>query len=349
MSFNPAPLIVDEVQDPRWLSWALSQGRDPVTVNAVKVVETLGPSCLKVRLELEFAKQPVDVPKNLCFKGIFNPKLPEYLASGVQETEANFYRYNAPKLTVRVPPSVYAGVDPATKAGVIVMHDMVAKGGKFLTALSPYTSVQAHRSLDQLARLHGGSWNADVSKMPWIRERLTWIVNSGTVPAAKITDMMNGERGLPLTKDLYSGERIYAAVTALAKRNESLPGCFVHGDCHAGNVFEIDGEIGLCDWQVLQTGHWSIDAAYHIGAALSVEDRRKHEVELLKHYLDCLARHGGPTVPWDTAWAQYQEAVAYGFMMWAMTQRVDPAITHEFVKRLGTAVMDHETFKKLGV
>ncbi|MBV2149105.1 DUF1679 domain-containing protein [Sphingobium sp. AS12] len=110
-----------------------------------------------------------------------------------------------------------------------------------------------------------------------------------------------------------------------------------------------DGHIGLIDWQVLQRGHWSVDVAYHIAAALDIEDRRSSERELLLYYLERLATHGGDAVPFDAAWRYYCEALPYGLMMWGITQRVEPAIVNRFVTRLGTAVMDHGSLDLLGV
>lgn len=350
IQLSPAPMALKEVLDPAWLSQALSQGRELVSVQAVEVVETLGPSALKIRLVAEFGgSPPADIPKALCIKGIFDPRFTDYLKSGAQEAEANFYRLCAAQLNVRVPRAVYSASDPETRAGVTIMEDLVPQGARFLTALSPYAPEQAKRSLDQLARLHGGSWETPASDMPWIVPKLASIAAGQPVAAARVTEVLQGPRGAPLPQALRSGDRIYAAVRALAARGEALDSCYIHGDAHAGNVYEIGGELGLIDWQLLQRGHWSLDIAYHIAAALTIEDRRRHETDLLRYYLEALTQHGGKPPAWDEAWLRYREAVAYGFLMWAITMRVDPAITDEFVARLGTATADLDTFGLLGV
>jgi hypothetical protein len=41
--------------------------------------------------------------------------------------------------------------------------------------------------------------------------------------------------------------------------------------------------------------------------------------------------------------------MAYGFFMWAITQKVEPAIVEEFNRRLGLAVTELGTFELLGV
>lgn len=43
----------------------------------------------------------------------------------------------------------------------------------------------------------------------------------------------------------------------------------------------------------VQRGPWYLDVGYHIASALTVEDRRAHEDELVRHYLDRLVAAGG--------------------------------------------------------
>jgi hypothetical protein len=253
--------------------------------------------------------------------------------------EASFYRDCAAELTVRVPRALYAGVDPETFAGVIVMQDEVPRGTRFLTALSPYTPEQAAMSLDQLARLHGGGWGGDPARHPWLVSKLGYLSDFQGVPGPRLTELLQGERGERLPDAVRDGPRIYAALKALAARGERLPTTFVHGP---------EG-IGLIDWQLLQRGDWSLDAAYHIAAVLEVEDRRRSEQDLLRHYLERLAAHGGEPPTWDEAWRRYRQSTVYGYFLWAITLRVQPEIIHTFVTRLGTAAADHDGFGLLGV
>ncbi len=348
MAFSTAPIESDVVQTPEWLSQALSQGRDPVTVKRVEVVETLGPSALKIRMKLIYDEPRADLPDAVCLKGIFDPSLRQWLDSGAQQTEALFYRDVAPGLNVRVPSCFYAGIDADTKNVVIIMEDLVPQGVTFMSAMSPYTPEQVRSSLDQLAALHGGTWDLPHEKWPWVTSKMAGFT-SGAVSAERITELMAGERGNSLTSEIRSGAKIFSGIAALAEREKTLPKVFVHGDSHGGNVYQTAaGEIGLIDWQVLTRGHWSIDVAYHMAAALDIEDRRANEAELLDHYLDRLAAHGGNPPSRDEAWRQYRESFPYGLLMWGMTQRVEAQIVNRFVGRLGAAAMDHESFRLLG-
>jgi aminoglycoside phosphotransferase (APT) family kinase protein len=142
---------------------------------------------------------------------------------------------------------------------------------------------------------------------------------------------------------------VRAAMQALGRLPEDSPRCMLHGDTHAGNVFATAAGPGLLDWQLIQRGTWATDVAYHIGAVLETEDRRRSEWDLLRDYLDSLGELGAPTPSWDSAVALYRQHLAYGFFLWAMTQFTPEELTTNTIRRLGHAVEDNGTFELLGV
>src|SRR5690606_4722344 len=148
---SPAPTDQDVALSPEWLSMVLGRPGAPVKVTGVKVVETLKTMASKIRFEAEC--DGLAKPRTLCVKGFFDPEMAR--SAGVNSrSEARFYMEIAPRVDVHVPDCVYAGIDEATGHGIILMEDVVAQGGRFLTALEPYTPDQAHGSLEQLAKLH---------------------------------------------------------------------------------------------------------------------------------------------------------------------------------------------------
>ena len=126
--------------------------------------------------------------------------------------------------------------------------------------------------------------------------------------------------------------------------------CVLHGDTHSGNAY-LDAEGRACwfDWQVVQRGHWSVDVAYHLGTVLTIEDRRAHEVELLEHYLAELASHGVTAPSFDEAWDAYTLGFTWGYFLWAITRISSRAVVLLHIPRLGAALTDHDTFRRLGV
>lgn len=353
LPFAPAPLDMQQVLDPRWLSQALSVGRGPVSIAKVTLVEQIGFTAINLRIEVDYAAPPPGgLPTSLCIKGVFDEKYTDvYLKSGIQKTEGLFYRDCAPTLDVHVPACYYAGIDEETMAAVIVMEDLKARGARFLSVLDPYSFDQLHQSLDQIARLHGGTdGGRGEARFPWAIRRLDLLAEGASgVSPEKLGQLLQDLRGNALPEAIRSGERLYEGLRALVRRSTDVPTCVLHGDIHAGNLFDSPQGIGILDWQVLQLGHWSIDVAYHIASTLEIVDRRAHEQEFLRYYLARFAEHGGTAPKWEDAWRLYRQAVPYGYFMWGVTQRVTPAIINQFVTRLGTALADHDSYGLLGV
>lgn len=347
-TFNPAPVVLETVLDPVWLSRALSCNGQTIEVESVDIVDQFGPSATKVRMNLGYSPEyPNELPASICLKGFFGEDAAKYLSSDAQWCETNFYRQCAKALPLRLPRCLYAGVDDKTRAGIILMEDLISAGARFLTALEPYSTQQAASSLDQLALLHAATSSENTfSRWPWVVSKLPML--SKLVPPPKLTELLKGEKGEGLPDSVRDGKRVCAALQALNDRDRNVTQCFVHGDAHAGNIFQTDQGAGIVDWQLLQRGHWSLDVAYHIAAVLDVHDRENAEQDLLRYYLERFASHGGMAPTWDEAWNHYRESIAYGYFLWGITLRVDPPIIKQFVYRLGSAVAAHDSLGRLG-
>jgi aminoglycoside phosphotransferase (APT) family kinase protein len=262
--------------------------------------------------------------------------------------EARFYRDLAPTLPLEVPPCVHAGIDAVTGHGLVLMHDLVDAGSTFLTALSPYSVEQAAATLAQLARLHHADPARCAGGVGWLAPRLAGYLYA--VDETRLQSLLDDGRCAAFSPQIAQASRVRAAFAAVAERGAAHAGCVIHGDAHAGNLYLTpDGAPGLIDWQVLQLGPWAFDVAYHLTAVLDVPDRAARERSLLAHYLDVRRSLGDDVPPLDDAWDAYRDAMAYGFYMWAITQRVERPVIETFVTRLGLAVEHHETFERLGV
>jgi aminoglycoside phosphotransferase (APT) family kinase protein len=338
---SPAPRSLDEALSPTFLTLALG-----VPVHGVTVVESLGGVATKVRFRID---TDPGACADYCMKGLLGNEAPQPGHVRITRTEAGFYRDLAPRAGVAVPVCRYAGIDPVVGNGLVVMEDVVAQGGRFLSALEPYSVEEARSSLDELATLHATHWGAPVrASPPWLRNRLADLAETPLRSPEELQKLLDDERGDPLPGELRDARRLTAALRALALRTANRPQALVHGDAHAGNIYVLAGRTALIDWQLLQRSHWSIDVAYHIGAALSVEVRRQAERELLDHYLDRLAGLGVPDVPArEAAWRDYRAGVTYGLYLWGSTRKVPPPVIHEFCLRLGTAVADLDSLALL--
>jgi len=342
-AFDAAPTRLDEVVDPKWLTAMLAQRWPGVVVTRVEIVETLVTMATKVRVALEIEGGGADVPTALCIKGVLTDTGAPPSASIV---ETLFYAQAAGTLGVRVPQPVHASLNAAGDNGVLVMIDQIAAGGHFCTALDPFSPDQAIDGLDQLAKLHAEAWaGTPMFGTLWIPRFLDRISAAPIMPLSVLQDLLDGPRGAPLPPAIRSAERLQQGLERLAAQVRTRPNCLVHGDAHAGNVFrDAQSRLGLVDWQILQKGEWAQDVAYHLAAVLTPEDRRAHERHLLEHYLRRVAMLGGPIIDANEAWTRYRAAMVYGYFLWAITRKVDPDIIHEFVRRLGLAVDDLDSF-----
>ena len=340
--FEPAPTQLDDVLDPAWLTGMLSTRWPDAIVRDVTVVETLVTQATKVRLVLDVAGVGDEEPMDICIKGILTPTQVPRTASVV---ETRFYRECAAHQPVRVPRCIYAALNLAGDNGVIVMHDEIAAGGMFLSALVPFTPEDTRQTLEQLARLHAAGWHdRPLFYRPWVPRFLDQIGAAPMMPLDRLQALLDGPKASRLPPAVKDAVRLQGGVGALAAQVRERPACLVHGDAHAGNIYRSAEGFGLVDWQVLQKGEWAQDVAYHLAAVLSPDDRRAHERTLLDHYRDRLAALGGPRLDADEAWLRYRAAMIYGYFLWAITQRVDPEITEVFTHRLGIAVDDLDSF-----
>ncbi|KMS51678.1 hypothetical protein V474_03340 [Novosphingobium barchaimii LL02] len=338
MTFDPAPSTLDVVVSPEWLTAMLRQRWPDARVVAVEVKELLATQATKVRLALETSGGDETMPRAICIKGVLTDTGAMASSSLV---ETRFYRDGAEYLPVQTPACIHAGFSADAERGVIVMHDIKAAGGVFLSALSPVTLDEAMRSVAQLAALHAFSWNDPrADSFGWVPRFLDQIGSRPIMPTEKLQLLLDGPRGDALSHAIKDAGRLERAVAALARQGHEQPALLLHGDAHAGNIYRDAGGIGIVDWQIFQRGEWALDIAYHIAAIFSPEERRMHEGALLDFYRIRLAEMGGPEITAEAAWSRYRVALIYGYYLWSITQKVEPAITNLFVHRLGTAVDD---------
>jgi Phosphotransferase enzyme family len=327
----------EELLDPAWLQAALDDIDDNDTIVAV---ETTGTS--KTRLEkLQFA---------VTLNGPQGQRVNHYCAkanldgSGGAPLEVEFYNVVAPRLDIRRPGVHYAAVDGP--ASIIVMDDIVALGGQFMNPHVPITPDIARDTLAQLACLHGQTWGLSrVADIPWLGFGLERFVNMHDADA--LQRLLDDGRAEGFPAEICSGPNLMAALREQLSLGVTS---MLHGDTHTGNVYlDPEGRGCFFDFEVVQTGHWAQDVAYHLGTALSIEDRRAHEEDLLRFYLAELAANGAPAPSFDEGWDMYRRSFGYGYLLWVITmiRGRDEVLQH--MPRLGAALTDHQTYRLLGI
>ncbi|AWK71121.1 aminoglycoside phosphotransferase [Rhodococcus oxybenzonivorans] len=343
------PDTLEEALSPQWLTAALEPRYAGIEVREV----IPGPVVDRVSTNARFTivcerDTPDGLSSSLCVKGYFNDQGRE--ARSVGEREACFYRDLAAGSGVRTLRGVYADFDPATHHGVVITEDVVAEGGVFLDADSHFTPDQAAESLSQFARLHATTWGrAQWAETTWLKPKLDGALRAwgADTITARIDENLNGPNGLRVPAEVRDARRLTEAYSALVgtlqSEHASSDWCVIHGDAHVGNLFlDPMGAPSLVDWQLVQRGMWYLDVGTHIATALTVDDRRRSEKDLLWHYLDCLASHGIALPSRDAAWRALSRGIVRGFFLWGITAKVAPHLIEILLHRLGTAVADHD-------
>jgi hypothetical protein len=343
--FATVPATLEKALAPEWLEQALAPVSRGARVTSVERVEVIRTVATKVRVRVRFEGE-CDA-RAFCLKGLLDVDDGTARGGPTCVKEADFYGKIAPRVPVRVPECVVRVIDRERQQAVIIMRDLVADGAQFCSALEPLTGNDAAASLEQIALLHGGSHLLETA--PWITRRIDDLAQARYVPVPQLQQLLDGPRGEGLPVHVRSAERLVAAMRLLAARDGGLRQFLVHGDAHAGNLYRTDGGFGLIDWQLLQRGGWALDVAYHVCAVLPVSAAEQEERALLDHYLAAAGALGCELPEREEAWRQYREAVLYGYYLWAITRRVEPAIIKVFAQRLGAAVTRHDSHRLLGM
>ncbi|KAF5566227.1 aminoglycoside phosphotransferase, partial [Fusarium napiforme] len=148
-SNEPLPLTVDDLKK-QWFTQILKE-----PVKDIEVIEIIHGTVSKVSVKLTFPNDTDDSVSIVCVKGGFNRDVRESLLSlyviyRLDELEAEFYYYLAPKLKIPFPPVLYAGTDTVNGQGIVVMADLKAEGYTFGNPLEAWTVERVRLSVEQL-------------------------------------------------------------------------------------------------------------------------------------------------------------------------------------------------------
>jgi aminoglycoside phosphotransferase (APT) family kinase protein len=130
------------------------------------------------------------------------------------------------------------------------------------------------------------------------------------------------------------------------------PVTLLHGDAHIGNTYVLpEDKVGFLDWQVVRGGNWSQDMGYFAMGALTLEDRRACEADLVEEHRRALGLPEGRRPGREEAWLRYRASPAYGLPIWLSTLGTDGFQTHEvsatLVERYAAAFMELDSLGAL--
>jgi ecdysteroid kinase len=299
-------------------SGSLRAGRLTGFESAVVGTGQMGTS---VRYRLSYDGDATDAPRSVVCK--FASSDPTSRSTGVTlrtyEVEVSFYRDVARTVGMTIPACLAAEIDLATGEFVLVLEDLApcVQGDQ----LAGCTVDQAALAMDELAKLHAPRWNDPALAT------VEWLNRNNGDEAQAFSEVFLPQL-LPGFLDRYA-DRLQPDEVQLAEllmqrigrfiRDRPGPRAVQHGDYRLDNMLFGTAEGGhplaVVDWQTVVWGPPAFDASYFLGAGLPVDDRRRHERELVRRYHEGLRAGGVTDYSWDALWLDYRRYAFGGFLM----------------------------------
>jgi len=287
-------------------------------------------------------------PTYICLKGGFNPAMLAMegyseILKKMYSKEVEFFNVVAPTLTNINLPKVWKAVEnPEQGQGILVMDDL-SKAHTFGDPVEDWPVERVKAGVEQLAALHAGTWGATPTKEYSSYEAVMLGL------ALNWEAMVLSDDRPPAPEEIRNQERTVAALKKHFTTKNPKFVAVLHGDPHIGNTFiDADDKPYFLDWQTHYIGTAFHDVTYFVLGALSVEDRRAHEMEIFDHYLKALAKFGGPTLSTDDeeVMTEYKKTSICG-MGWVLTpyQMQGRERVFAMCKRYNAAMVDHKTIE----
>jgi hypothetical protein len=309
MTASLLPATPDDI-GPGWLTEVLAPRHPGLVVDAVEVVEVHEVTNTHARLRLDHDGGTAAPDLLFCKLPPLDPGRRETIArTGMGRREALFYASLAPLLDVRVPDAHAALHDERDGSFVLLLEDLTSSGCTVSDGPTGVAPDAAAGALEDLAAMHVRFEDPArrAAEAPWVQ------------PTGPGSDYAVGmlQYGLDHHRDRL-GDDFAAVAEVYIDRRHALhevwhdgPLTVIHGDPHIGNVFDDHGRTGFLDWGIVNVGAAMRDVGYFLTMALTVDDRRRHERDLLRHYLDARAAAGRATLGFDEAWRQHRLQAAY--------------------------------------
>jgi hypothetical protein len=345
------PMKVEEVTA-AWLTEALQERYPGVEVLRLEHGKFISGTGSKLQLKPTYNQAGLDygLPPSLFAKGGFDWHEVAFKAS--YQAEARFFRDWRPKIEANLPKGYYGGWN--ADQGIALMEDLNLRGVRFGGGdASPLSVDTAASVLKLLARIHAPFWNQpEVMGLRSLGERVGLNFVDTLLEPGHYAQCLSEKRGSTKPKAFHDVNRVLAGLKANWAQADTGPQTFVHGDAHQGNMFfEADGAPGYLDFQAYVRCSSLHDANYMIVGSLDPEDRRQHDRELVKLYLEELRLLGVPDVwPWDEAWERFKRHTMHGMLWFTTPVAMQPIeVVEPSGIRFGLAAADYDLANLLGI
>jgi len=332
---------------PDWMTAALSRHHPDAVVDRVTVVLRDDGTNKRARLALTYSSG--SGPATVFAKAV-DPEHAELVAltSGLYHEPRLFT--SGVELGLEHPLVYTALVDEDRHDFLMIMEDVVARGADPRDSTRPMSIDQVASGVRGLARMHSRFWGGRLDTYPTLDWLEPFVAFEGMryaplhIAHERLGDTVPAEipalGGTELFDDIWA--RYIGTLTTTAPT-------LLHGDPHIGNTYLLpDDEVGFLDWQMARRGNWSLDLGYFLQGALTIEDRRRGERELLAEYRGALELPADEMPSADEVWLRYRASVAHGLAIWMATLSGGDAwqgadICLALAQRYGAAFVDLET------
>jgi aminoglycoside phosphotransferase (APT) family kinase protein len=363
-SLAEIPPSVDALT-PEWLTAALCKGHPGAWVTDVSTGSGSDGSTSRRALRVHYndVGREAGLPTSVYSKS--TPKFTSRaitVPSAALESEALFYDRVRPVLDVEAPQGYYMAVDARSGRSMFLMEDVATtKNVTFGDPTKHYIDRgRAESIVTTLAAVHGTLWESPrfAGDLTAIKPAERWQMDVNDMIDFPSRTMIGFDRAEAVFPDEFRRRRAEvwpAFMNSLALHN-SGPSTLLHSDVHSRNWYLTpNGGMGLYDWQCISRGIWALDVAYALSSALTVEDRRAWECDLIGLYVDRLHAAGGPALPFDDAWLAYRQQPFHGLAFWLYTigaGRLQPAMQPDEVslanlERMTNMIADLDSFDAL--
>jgi hypothetical protein len=293
-----------------WLTDALAARHPGVHVVDVEVTEAHEATNTHARLRLSY-DTPTRLPSAMFAKMLpLDPERRVLIArTGMGLLETRFYADLAGSVGLRVPEMYVAVHDDADGSFVLLVEDLASTGCTVSDGTWGVAPDSAARALEELAELHVRFEDAAVR-----RRDASWVppaVHGSTYGTNLLQYALDHHRDRLSTEFAEISELCIGHGDVLHEVWQRGPTTVIHGDPHIGNLFDDHGRTGFLDWGIVKVSTAMRDVGYFLCMALSVDDRRRHERDLLRHYLGARAALGGSAIGFDDAWLAHRVQAAY--------------------------------------
>ncbi|MCU1401297.1 MAG: hypothetical protein JWN62_4406 [Acidimicrobiales bacterium] len=168
----------------------------------------------------------------------------------------------------------------------------------------------AAKALEDLANLHvhfEDTTRLDAVR-PWVTANPAGAIE---FTAGMLRHVIDEHRDVLSDAYVAVGEMYIADPLAVIALWQTGQQTLIHGDAHIGNLFIDGNRVGFLDWGLTTIMTPMRDVSYFLGMAMTADDRRGAEPDLIRHYLSVRDALGGATISFDEAWQAHRVHAGY--------------------------------------